>query len=155
MMKVLIAEDNHFYRIALEAALKEWGYDTIAVPDGQAAWDVLREDHAPKLAILDWVMPGLEGVEICRRLRALPRHEPAYVLMLTSKTGKENAVAALDAGADDYIVKPFDRAELKARLRVGARIVGLQTSETVVFTFARAVEAKSPFTHGHADRVTR
>jgi putative two-component system response regulator len=154
-MKVLIAEDNHFYRVALESAIREWGYDVIAVADGQAAWNVLSQEPAPKLAVLDWVMPGLEGIEVCRRLRALPRHEPTYVLMLTSKDGRENAVAALESGADDYIVKPFDRAELKARLRVGARIVGLQTSETVVFAFARAVEAKSPYTRGHSDRVTR
>lgn len=154
-MKVLIAEDNRLYRLALEAAVKEWGYEPVAVADGQAAWDVLRKEHAPKLAILDWIMPGLEGVDVCRRLRALPRHEPTYVIMLTSKDGRENAVAALESGADDYIIKPFDRAELKARLRVGTRIVGLQTSETVVFAFARAVEAKSPYTRGHSDRVTR
>src|SRR5206468_11180365 len=91
---------------------------------------------------------------LCRRVRATQKSEPAFLIMLTSKSGKENIVTALEAGADDYITKPFDREELQARLKVGRRIVGLQTSQTVVFTFARAVEAKSPYTQGHADRVT-
>lgn len=154
-MRILIADDNHFYRRALEVTLREWGYEVLAVTDGQTAWDVLQSDQAPKLAILDWMMPGLDGLEVCRRLRAACRHEPTYVIVLTSKDGKEHAIAALDAGADDYVRKPFDRDELRARLRVGRRIVGLQTSETVVYSFARAVDAKSPYTRGHSDRVTR
>jgi len=92
---------------------------------------------------------------VCRKIRALHKPEPPYLIVLTSKDSKENMVAALESGADDHIAKPFDRAELKARLRVGLRIVGLQTSQTVVFAFARAVEAKSPYTQGHADRVSR
>jgi putative two-component system response regulator len=154
-MRILIADDNHFYRRALEVTLQEWGYEVLAVSDGQTAWDVLQSDHAPKLAILDWMMPGMDGLEVCRRLRAASRHEPTYVIVLTSKDGKEHAVAALESGADDYVRKPFDRDELRARLRVGRRIVGLQTSETVVYSFARAVDAKSPYTRGHSDRVTR
>jgi putative two-component system response regulator len=154
-MKVLIADDNHFYRCALEATLAEWGYEVTAVADGEAAWDVLRGEHAPKIAILDWMMPRVDGVEVCRRLRAMPRHEPTYVIILTSRDGKANAVNALESGADDYVTKPFDRDELAARLRVGRRIVGLQTSLTVVYSFARAVDAKSPYTRGHSDRVAR
>jgi putative two-component system response regulator len=154
-MKILIADDNTFYRTALAATLKGWGYEVIAAADGAAAWDVLRRDDAPKLAILDWMMPKADGVEVCRRVRALQKPEPPYLMVLTSKGGKENVVAALEAGADDFLLKPFDRDELQARLRVGLRIVRLQTSQTVVFAFARAVEAKSPYTQGHADRVTR
>jgi putative two-component system response regulator len=152
-MKVLIADDNHFYRCALEATLAEWGYEVIAVADGEAAWDVLRGEHAPRIAILDWTMPRLDGVEVCRRLRAAPRHEPTYVIILTARDGKANAVKALESGADDYVTKPFDRGELAARLRVGRRIVTLQTSETVVYSFAQAVDGKSPYTKGHSDRV--
>jgi putative two-component system response regulator len=152
-MKVLIADDNHFYRCALEATLKEWGYEVTAVADGEAAWDVLRAESAPKIAILDWMMPKLDGVEVCRRLRAMPRHEPTYLIILTSRDGKANAVKALESGADDYVTKPFDRGELAARLRVGRRIVTLQTSETVVYAFARAVDGKSPYTCGHSERV--
>jgi putative two-component system response regulator len=154
-MRILIADDNHFYRRALEVMLRDWGYDVLAVPDGLTAWDVLQSDQAPKLAILDWMMPGLDGPEVCRRLRAVTRHEPTYVIVLTAKDGKENAITALESGADDYVQKPFDGDELRARLRVGRRIVGLQTSETVVYSFARAVDAKSPYTRGHSDRVTQ
>jgi len=154
-MKILIADDNHFYRCALKATLTEWGYDVTAVADGEAAWEVLRGEQAPKLAVLDWMMPKLDGLEVCRRLRRTPRHEPTYVIVLTARDGKANTVAALESGADDYVTKPFDRDELAARLRVGRRIVGLQTSLTVVYSFARAVDAKSPYTRGHSDRVAR
>jgi putative two-component system response regulator len=154
-MKILIAEDNLLYRLALQATLTEWGYEVVAVADGLAAYAALQGPDAPKVALLDWMMPGLEGIEVCRKVRALRAPEPPYLVVLTSKDGKENIVKALESGADDHIAKPFDRGELKARLRVGLRIVGLQTSQTVVFAFARAVEAKSPYTQGHADRVSR
>jgi putative two-component system response regulator len=152
-MKVLIADDSHFYRHALEVTLRELGYEVTAVADGATAWEVLRADSAPRIAVLDWVMPGLDGLEVCRRLRAAPRPEPTYVFVLTSRDGKADVVRALEAGADDFVTKPFDRAELAARLRVARRIVTLQTAETVIYSFARAVDGKSPFTHGHTDRV--
>lgn len=154
-MKVLLADDNNFYRCALRATLTEWGYETIAVGDGEAAWAVLEGPNPPKLAILDWMMPRADGLEVCRRLRAVPRPEPTYVIMLTSREGKANVVAALEGGADDFITKPFDREELAARLRVGRRVVSLQTSETVIYSFAQAVDGKSPYTRGHSDRVRR
>ncbi|MDR3632661.1 MAG: response regulator [Isosphaeraceae bacterium] len=154
-MKILVAEDNLFYRHLLASTLGEWGYETIAAADGTAAWEILRREDAPRLAIVDWMMPGMDGLAVCRQLRALPKPEPTYVIVITAKEGKGNIVAALDSGADDYIAKPFDREELRARLQVGIRIVGLQTSQAVVFAFARAVEAKSPYTQGHASRVTR
>jgi putative two-component system response regulator len=154
-VKILIADDNAFYRRMLAATLIEWGYEVLPVSDGEEAWQVLSRPDAPKLALLDWVMPGLDGLEVCRRARAQHRPEPTYIMLLTSKTGKENLLAGLEAGADDYVAKPFDRDELRARLGVGLRIVGLQTSQTMVFALARAVEAKSPYTQGHADRVTQ
>ena len=153
-MRILIADDNAFYLCALAADLKALGYEVVTATDGAAAWEILRQDTGPKLAIIDWVMPRMDGPEVCRRVRALQRPEPPYLIMLTSKEGKDNLVTALDSGADDFLSKPFDRQELRARVRVGARIVGLQTSHTVIFAFARAVEAKSPYTQGHADRVT-
>ena len=154
-MRILIADDNNFYRCALQATLTEWGYEVTAVGDGEAAWGVLNGPGPPKLAILDWMMPKADGLEVCKRLRRVPRPEPTYVIILTSREGKANVVTALESGADDFITKPFDRDELAARLRVGRRIVDLQTSETVIYSFAQAVDGKSPFTRGHSDRVKR
>jgi two-component system KDP operon response regulator KdpE len=120
-MKILIADDNQFYRCALKATLVEWGYEVVAVADGQEAWDVLQSDQPPKIAILDWMMPVIDGVEVCRQLRATPRREPTYVIILTSREGKANSVTALESGADDYVTKPFGMGELDARLRLAAR----------------------------------
>ena len=153
-MRILVAEDNAFYRHMLVSTLTEWGYETVAAIDGEEAWEKLKREGAPQLAILDWMMPKMDGLEVCRKVRALHNPEPTYVIILTAKEGKENIVTALEGGADDYLTKPFDRGELRARLQVGLRIVGLQTSQAVVFAFARAVEAKSPYTQGHAERVT-
>jgi putative two-component system response regulator len=153
-MRILIADDNLFYRRSLAVALRDWGYMVVEACDGEAAWEILRRPNAPRLAIIDWMMPGADGLEVCRRVRAMGAPEPTYIVMLTAREGKNNVVEALDAGADDYLTKPFDREELQARLRVGRRIVELQTTQTAVFTFARAVDAKSPYTRGHSDRVT-
>jgi putative two-component system response regulator len=154
-VKILIADDNHFYRMALKGILSEWGYKVVEAQDGTQAWSILKAPEPPQLAILDWMMPGLSGPELCRRVRALKRAEPTYLIILTNLDGKENSLGALRAGADDFIHKPFDRDQLEARLNVGRRIVNLQTTQTVVFTLARAVEAKSSYTQGHAERVTR
>ena len=127
-MKILVAEDNEFYRCMLAETLLEWDYEVLCAEDGHSAWRILQGKEAPPLAILDWVMPGPDGIELCRRVRALSREVPTYIILLTATSGKENIVAALQAGADDYLSKPFDREELHARLQVGLRIVGLQAS---------------------------
>jgi DNA-binding response OmpR family regulator len=124
-MKILIADDNAFYRRMLAATLIEWGHEVVSVSNGEEAWQELSRSDAPKLALLDWVMPGLDGLEVCRRVRALHQPEPPYLMLLTCKTGKENLLAGLEAGANDYVSKPFDRDELRARLDAGLRIVGL------------------------------
>lgn len=126
-MQILIAEDDLVSRRALEAALTKWGYTVRAVADGAAAWQALQEDGAPKLAILDWMMPKMDGVEVCRRARAEPRSEMTYLILLTAKGTKEDLVAGLEGGADDYLIKPFNREELKARVQVGLRVVNLQS----------------------------
>jgi signal transduction histidine kinase len=125
-MKILIADDNDFYRCMLAATLTEWDYEVVSTSEGVAAWQALQEPDAPKIAILDWVMPGMDGLEVCRKLRAVPAAVPTYIILLTAKGGRENIITGLESGADDYINKPFDREELHARLQVGLRIVELQ-----------------------------
>jgi signal transduction histidine kinase len=127
-VKVLIAEDNPFYVCMIEASLKGWGYEVVTARDGEQAWRLLSAEDPPKLAVVDWLMPGLDGLELCRRVRAARRDEPTYLIMLTAKGGKENVIAGLTAGADDYICKPFDLDELRTRVQVGRRIVTLQAS---------------------------
>ena len=125
-MKILIADDNQFYRLALKSILIEWGYDVIEAKDGNEAWEVLRAAGAPKLAILDWMMPGMDGPDVCRRVRADLPLANMYLLLVTARESRGDVIAGLDAGADDYIIKPFDPDELRARVAVGARVLGLQ-----------------------------
>jgi len=125
-MRVLIAEDEAVCRRMLEGLLVRWGYRVALATNGKEAMDVLQEADSPRLAILDWMMPGLDGVEICRELRRQAREPYTYVLLLTAKDQKQDLVAGFDAGADDYLSKPFDAHELRARLRAGCRIVELQ-----------------------------
>jgi DNA-binding response OmpR family regulator len=127
-MRILIAEDDLVSRKMLEATLARWGYEVVITSDGEAAWQALQQPDAPGIAILDWMMPGLDGVEVCRRLRARTTEDPTYVILLTAKGNTADVVSGLQAGADDYVVKPFDREELRARLQAGIRIVTLQTA---------------------------
>jgi len=124
-MRVLVADDDNASRLLLERVLAKWGYEVVAVSDGQAAWEVLSGPDAPELAVLDWMMPGLDGVEVCRRLRALDLSNPPYVILLTSRGEKEDLATGLEAGASDYVQKPFDPVELRARLLVGRRFAEL------------------------------
>jgi sigma-B regulation protein RsbU (phosphoserine phosphatase) len=125
-MRVLIAEDDMVSCRVLEATLIKWGHEVVVAGDGDAALAVLEGANAPPLAILDWMMPGVDGIELCRRVRGIPTATPPYLILLTAKSGKENVVTGLDAGANDYLTKPFDRAELRARVQVGVRVLELQ-----------------------------
>jgi two-component system, cell cycle response regulator len=124
--RILIAEDGAVSRRMLGTLLDDWGYSVTEVEDGAAALMELESDHAPQLAILDWMMPGLNGTEVVRELRKAKLASYTYVLLLTAKTDKSDILLGLDAGADDYLTKPFDAPELQARLRVGERIMDLQ-----------------------------
>src|SRR6266851_2309044 len=97
--------------------LQKWGYEVISVSNGLQAWEMLQAPDAPRLAILDWMMPELDGVEVCRRVRELPTATPPYLILLTAKSEKTDVVIGLDAGANDYLTKPFDRSELRARIQ--------------------------------------
>ena len=125
-MKLLIAEDDLTSRTILEHMVRKWGYQPVVATDGQEAWTALIGLDAPELALLDWEMPGISGVEICQRLRQRAKGPTTYLILLTSKGQREDVVAGLVAGADDYLTKPYDRDELQARLNVGRRILQLQ-----------------------------
>jgi DNA-binding response OmpR family regulator len=127
-MDILIAEDEAVSRRSLEAVLQRWGYRVRVAVDGVAAWNELSQGEAPAVAILDWMMPGLDGLSLCRRVRTVPCLHATYLILLTARDTKADLVAALEGGADDYIAKPFDQAELKARLSVGLRMAALQKS---------------------------
>jgi len=125
-MRILVAEDELTYRHMLKTFLGKWGFEVIVASDGQEAWDLLQKDDRPRLAVLDWMMPKMDGVEICRALRQTKSDHYTYLLLLTSKDQKRDVVQGFEAGADDYLVKPFDPHELKARIHAGERIVQLQ-----------------------------
>src|SRR5215475_6172927 len=125
-MRILIADDSIVSRHLLDATLRKWGYEVIVASDGVEAWNELQKETAPSLAILDWVMPGLTGPEVCHLVRQRNREQYTYVLLLTSKSLKEDLIEGMEAGADDYITKPFDQHELKVRLRAGTRIIDLE-----------------------------
>jgi two-component system, cell cycle response regulator len=124
---ILLAEDSAIYRHLIGGHLKEWGFDFLCARDGKEAWKLLTKPDAPRLALLDWVLPEIEGIDLCRRLRERSEDEPyTYTILLTSKTRKHEMLEAMEAGVDDFLAKPFDPLELKARLMVGKRIVELQ-----------------------------
>ena len=125
-MKVLIAEDNLVSRRMLETFRRKWGYDIVITTNGREAWEVLQEPEAPNLVISDWMMPDLDGLELCRRIREMERAEYIYFIILTSKGKKEDVITGLEAGADDYLIKPFNQDELKYRVKIGERIIELE-----------------------------
>jgi CheY-like chemotaxis protein len=124
--KVVVAEDDPVSREVVCSLLRNWGYEVLVTRDGNEALEALRAQHAPTLAVLDWMMPGLDGVEVCRLVRALDKL--VYILLLTARTGKEQWVEGLQAGADDYLTKPFNKEELRARLKSGLRVLTLQAT---------------------------
>ena len=125
-MQILIADDSLVSRHLLDATLRKWGYDVVIACDGAEAWEIMQQNEAPPLAILDWMMPGMTGPEVCRLVRQRAREPYTYILLLTSKSLKEELIEGMESGADDYIIKPFDQHELKVRLRAGTRLVDLQ-----------------------------
>lgn len=122
--RILVAEDDPVSRELISSRLIKWDYEPVVAHDGLEAINILRSNDAPALAILDWMMPGMDGLEVCRRVREV--ENVVYIILLTARSGKENLVEGLRAGADDYLSKPFDKDELHARIMVGLRVIGLQ-----------------------------
>lgn len=125
-MQILIAEDNPVSCRLLQATLEKLGYEIMVTRDGSQACQILQQPDAPSLAILDWMMPGMDGPDICRKVRETADSRPVHLILLTTRSEKEDIVKGLEAGADDYITKPFNHAELRARVEVGVRIIQLQ-----------------------------
>ncbi|HVB34497.1 MAG TPA: diguanylate cyclase [Patescibacteria group bacterium] len=155
--RVLIAEDDPVARRVVETFLTKWGYNVLAVTDGAEAWRILQSHDAPRLALLDWKLPGLEGIEVCRRVRLDSTHPYIYIVLLTASGQKQDLLAALHAGADDYLVKPFDAAELRARLYVGRRILAAQDELIAAREALRFQATHDPLTglwnHGELLRI--
>ena len=126
-MKVLIVDDSPIYRKLIRDHVQDWGFVSSEVESGSKAWEVLQQPDSPKLVLLDWVLPDLNGIELCQRIRNASASRPyVYVILLSGKDGRANMLKAMQAGVDDYLVKPFDESELRARLLVGKRILDLQ-----------------------------
>ena len=125
-MRILIAEDDKVTRMRLEKTLSGWGFEVEAVVDGQAAWERLCSDDPPRLCIIDWLMPAMEGPELCRRVREKFPEEYFYLIILSAQQGVDNLIEGLGAGADDYVTKPFIGRELRSRIDVGVRVIGLE-----------------------------
>jgi len=125
-MKILVAEDDSVSRRLLEASLSKWGYEIIAVPDGSRALEYLEKNHSIHFAILDWMMPGKEGIFICERMREKRQNRTVYIILMTPRDGSREAISGLASGADDYITKPIDKAELRQKVISGERIIHLE-----------------------------
>jgi DNA-binding response OmpR family regulator len=124
-VRILIAEDERISCRLLESTLAGWGYEAVVTRNGLEAWEALQRENAPRLAILDWMMPEMDGLEVCRRVRHSDGAVPTYIILLTAKGTKEDIVEGLEGGANDYITKPFDRDELRARVQVGVQMIEL------------------------------
>jgi two-component system, cell cycle response regulator len=127
ILRVLVAEDDRVSRAILKLNLEKWGYDLVVCTDGLQAWSELQKPDAPRMAILDWMMPRMDGIQVCRAVREQSAQPYVYILLLTAKSLKEDLLAGLNAGADDYLTKPMDPQELELRLRAGRRILDLQS----------------------------
>ena len=155
-MRVLLAEDSGVIRILLKQVLTKWGYEIVFAEDGDAAWRILERADSPRIALLDWMMPGPDGLEVCQRVRKAAREPRVYIILLTGRDQQEDVVRGLGAGADDYLRKPFDNVELEARIRTGRRIVELEDELIKVREALRECQGREQV-HGrvvvpHSDR---
>lgn len=165
-MRLLIAEDDTTSRMILSAVCSEWGYDIVAAEDGQVAWEIMEQDQAPCLMIIDWEMPEMSGLEFCEHVRQNQNGYPPYIILLTSRNETENIVEGLNKGANDYIAKPFDNDELKVRLSVGKRVLELQNEvhqanailnkeREIIENIILGIKAHAPFDLSHIRAIQK
>ncbi len=156
-MKVLIADDDQISRMVVKALLTKWGYEVVEAEDGGHAWQILQQEDSPRMVVVDWMMPDLDGLELCRLLRESGDKNYHYIILLTSRDSKEDIIVGLNAGADDYITKPFMPQELEVRLRAGRRILDLQQSLQEALEIQRYQAQHDPLTgilnHGEILKV--
>jgi putative two-component system response regulator len=151
-MQVLIAEDDLTTSLMLQYCLEQYGYDVTAVDNGLEALELVRTGEF-QLVISDWSMPKMTGIELCRQIRKRPSSSYTYIILLTSQAGTKNVVEGLDAGADDFITKPFQPEELHVRLRAGERVISLESRDITIFSLAKLAESRDPETGAHLDRI--
>ncbi len=140
-MKVLIAEDDNASRIVLQNHLQNWGYEVIAAEDGYQAWNVIQTSR-PEIILIDWIMPGIDGIELCKKVRSQSDKNYIYTIFLTSKNEIDDMVTALDNGADDFISKPFDKNVLRGKMAAGARIISYENEMRIARQNAEDAKAK-------------
>lgn len=151
-MRILIVDDNEIALDALTRTLTQVGHRVETATDGMGALEILRKDRC-RLVISDWEMPGMNGLELCRRIRQEEFPSYIYFILLTARGGTDNVVEGLSAGADDFLTKPFDPAELQVRIRAAERILSLETRDVAIFAMAKLAESRDPETGAHLERV--
>ncbi len=151
-MKILVVDDELVSRKKMELLVKSLGHETIVAKDGLEGWEVWKKERA-RMVITDWMMPGMDGLELCRRIRKAEGSQYIYIIMVTSREDLSDLVTGMDAGADDFITKPFVKEELSVRIRAGERITGFETRDIVIFSLARLVESRDSETGLHLERI--
>ena len=151
-MKILVVDDELVSRRKLEILIQSLGYETLVAEDGTEGWDIWKNEM-PKIVITDWVMPGMDGLELCRRIREAEGSQYTFIIIVTSKNEVHDIVSGMDAGADDFITKPFVQEELAVRIKAGERILGYLTRDIVIFSMAKLAESRDPETGNHLERI--
>ena len=151
-MKILIVDDELVSRKKMEKSIHSLGHETLAAADGHEAWGIWNDERI-RMVITDWVMPGMDGLELCRKIRKSEGSQYTYIIMVTSKSNIHDIVTGIDAGADDFISKPFVKEELLVRIRAGERVLGIETRDIVIFSMAKLAESRDPETGNHLDRI--
>jgi len=151
-MRVLVVDDDEVTTAVLEHSLLEFGYDVTVARNGREAFELLRSGEI-RMVVSDWCMPEMSGLELCRRIRHRPSGTYVYIIMLTSNSSTKDVVEGLNAGADDYITKPFQPEELQVRLRVGERVLSLESRDLTIFALAKLAESRDPDTGAHLERI--